>query len=110
MWLAQARVMSRTLTHCPYCALQCGMTLRTTSGGVEVGAREFPTNRGGLCQKGWTSADLLTSPPRLRPPLARAHRAAELAPVSWDEALDRIAGAFRRTQDAFGHDAVGVFG
>ncbi|MFI2266409.1 hypothetical protein [Micromonospora aurantiaca (nom. illeg.)] len=58
-------------THCPYCALQCGMVLRATGDGVEVGARDFPTNRGGLCQKGWTAADLLDHPDRLTTPLLR---------------------------------------
>jgi assimilatory nitrate reductase catalytic subunit len=110
MLAAQTRRMLPTLTHCPYCALQCGMTLEPTAVGVEVAARDFPTNRGGLCQKGWTSADLLDSPERLRTPLARPRRGAALVPVSWDEALDRIARAFIRVQDEFGRDAVGVFG
>jgi assimilatory nitrate reductase catalytic subunit len=96
-----------TATHCPYCALQCGMTL--TSGPV-VGAREFPTNRGGMCQKGWTSADLLTSPARLSTPLARGGRSGPLRPVSWDEALDRIATTITATQRAYGRNAIGVFG
>ncbi len=49
-------------THCPYCALQCAMTLTVGPGHkVAVAGRDFPTNRGGLCQKGWTSADLLTA-------------------------------------------------
>ncbi len=66
------------LTHCPYCALQCGMSLREAGGGLQPGSRDFPTNRGGLCQKGWTSAELLTSPDRLTTPLVRAHRGAPL--------------------------------
>jgi len=37
-------------THCPYCALQCGMTVVSTAAGVEVTPTDFPTNRGGLCQ------------------------------------------------------------
>ena len=45
-----------TDTHCPYCALQCAMTL--TGAPVQVAPRDFPTNRGGLCQKGWTSAEV----------------------------------------------------
>lgn len=50
-------------THCPYCALQCGMTLVPDgTGSVQVRARDLPSNGGGLCQKGWTSATLLTSP------------------------------------------------
>src|SRR3954454_16369642 len=97
-------------THCPYCALQCGMLLRPTMGTVEVAPRDFPTNRGGMCQKGWTSAELLTSSGRLTTPLARDTRDAPLRTVSWDEALDRIADAVVRTQRAHGRDAVGVFG
>jgi assimilatory nitrate reductase catalytic subunit len=99
-----------TDTHCPYCALQCGMVLRPTEGGTRVEARDFPTNRGGMCQKGWTSAELLTSPQRLTTPMARDSRAEPLRPVSWDDALDRIAEAVRRTQRRYGRDAVGVFG
>src|SRR2546423_5493417 len=62
--------MPEVATHCPYCALQCGMTLRAdASGRVEVAPRDFPTNRGGLCQKGWTAAELLDHPDRLTTPL-----------------------------------------
>ena len=46
-------------THCPYCALQCGMNLVPIGGRTTVVKRDFPTNRGGLCQKGWTAAELL---------------------------------------------------
>lgn len=60
-------------THCPYCALQCGMTLTPARGPlpVTVAPRDFPTNRGGLCQKGWTSATVLRAPDRLTSPLLR---------------------------------------
>jgi assimilatory nitrate reductase catalytic subunit len=58
-------------THCPYCALQCGMTLVLQDGAWQVAARDFPTNKGGLCRKGWTAASLLTAPDRLTTPLAR---------------------------------------
>jgi assimilatory nitrate reductase catalytic subunit len=75
-----------------------------------VTERDFPTNRGGLCQKGWTSAELLNNPERLLSPLVRDDRSKPLRPASWDEALDRIAGAIKRTQAAHGKDGVGVFG
>ena len=55
-------------SHCPYCALQCAMTLTPSPQGpapVVVTARDFPTNRGGLCQKGWTSASVLNARDRL---------------------------------------------
>ncbi|MGI8329658.1 molybdopterin oxidoreductase family protein [Actinomadura scrupuli] len=98
-------------THCPYCALQCGMTLRGgPDGGVTVEPRDFPTSRGGLCRKGWTSADLLSSPARLTTPLLRRRRGAPLEPAGWDEALGRVADEIHRTQAAHGRDAVAVFG
>ena len=98
-------------THCPYCSLQCGMHLRAANGlGWMVEARDFPTNRGGLCQKGWTAAELLTSPERLRSPLIRDSRSQPLREASWDEALNRIAAALRTLQAEYGNDAVGVFG
>ncbi len=61
-------------THCPYCALQCGMKLSAGACGRVAAwtrARDFPTNKGGLCQKGWTAAALLDSPDRLTTPLVR---------------------------------------
>ncbi|SCG56172.1 molybdopterin oxidoreductase family protein [Micromonospora inositola] len=97
-------------THCPYCALQCGMTLRETDGRIEVLPRQFPTNRGGLCQKGWTAADLLDHPERLTTPLVRDPATGEQRPASWDEALDRIAAGIRTVQTGHGRDAVAVFG
>ncbi|MGH8011181.1 MAG: hypothetical protein ACREQ4_01615, partial [Candidatus Binataceae bacterium] len=39
-----------TPTHCPYCALQCGMNLVREGAELSVAPRNFPTNRGGLCQ------------------------------------------------------------
>jgi assimilatory nitrate reductase catalytic subunit len=72
--------------------------------------RNFPTNKGGLCQKGWTAAELLTRPDRLRTPLIRDHRTDPLRPASWDQALDRITGAIEKAQGRYGRDAVGVFG
>ncbi|MEU4439509.1 molybdopterin oxidoreductase family protein [Micromonospora chalcea] len=101
---------AQAATHCPYCALQCGMVLRATGDGVEVGARDFPTNRGGLCQKGWTAADLLDHPDRLTTPLLRDRPSGELRPATWDEALHRIAAGVRDVQQRHGPDAVAVFG
>jgi assimilatory nitrate reductase catalytic subunit len=96
-------------THCPYCALQCGMHLRVAGEHVSIERRDFPTNRGGLCQKGWTAAELLDSPERLRTPLARDRRDAPLRPVGWDEALERVVTGIRDAQRS-GRDRVAVFG
>jgi assimilatory nitrate reductase catalytic subunit len=98
-------------THCPYCSLQCGITLDVSPEGVALTAQEeFPTNRGGLCAKGWAAAELLTHPQRLTGPLMRDSRELPLRPVSWDEALDRIVTTFRRLQESHGRNSVGCFG
>ncbi|WP_258805327.1 molybdopterin oxidoreductase family protein [Pseudarthrobacter sp. NS4] len=126
-------------THCPYCALQCAMTLTSPAelapapqpgpvpvpappalespaaappaleAPLEVQGRDFPTNRGGLCRKGWTSASLLNHPGRVTEPLLKGpdgvHR-----PISWEHALDLAASAVKDARARYGADAVGVFG
>ncbi|MDJ0457262.1 molybdopterin oxidoreductase family protein [Arthrobacter sp. NQ7] len=116
-------------THCPYCALQCAMTLTSPAdlapaaqpgpgpapaapgarAVLEVAGRDFPTNRGGLCRKGWTSPSLLNHAGRITEPLLKGadgvHR-----PIGWDQALDLAAAAVKDARASYGADAVGVFG
>ncbi|OBF63515.1 nitrite reductase [Mycobacterium sp. 852002-51971_SCH5477799-a] len=100
-----------TNTHCPYCSLQCGITLEVSGGSVALAPQsDFPTNRGGLCAKGWTAADLLSHPDRLTRPLIRDRRDERLRPATWNEALERIVAAFQRAQREHGRDSVGCFG
>jgi assimilatory nitrate reductase catalytic subunit len=103
-----------TKTHCPYCSLQCGITLDVPRGPSEkpvlAPQGDFPTNRGGLCAKGWTAADLLTHPDRLTHPLVRDERGSPLRPATWNEALERVVTAFQTAQADHGRDAVGCFG
>ncbi|POH74946.1 molybdopterin oxidoreductase family protein [Arthrobacter glacialis] len=87
---------------------RAGAPTPATPGPVITG-RDFPTNRGGLCRKGWTAAALLGHPERVTTPLLRGrdgiHR-----PVPWTLALDLIADQVQRTRASHGPDAVGVFG
>ncbi|CAL9408285.1 molybdopterin oxidoreductase family protein [Streptomyces sp. enrichment culture] len=101
-----------TSTHCPYCALQCGMNLRSSKdGGVDVVERpDFPVNRGALCGKGRTAPAVLSSSVRLTGPLIRNHATGGLEPATWEEALRVVADGLRRVRDAHGPDGVGVFG
>ncbi|MFJ5266335.1 molybdopterin oxidoreductase family protein [Streptomyces sp. NPDC088387] len=105
------RVSERTATHCPYCALQCATLLgRSPDGTLDVEpAPDFPVNRGGLCQKGWTAPALLDTPRRLRTPLVRGADGRQ-TPTDWDTALDTVADRLLRIRDEHGPDAVGVFG
>ncbi|MFJ9811348.1 molybdopterin oxidoreductase family protein [Streptomyces sp. NPDC101158] len=101
-------------THCPYCALQCGMNLRAVDAGelpVEVVDRpDFPVNRGALCGKGRTAPAVLSSRVRLTEPLVRCPDTGALRPAAWEEALAAVADGLRRTRADHGADAVGVFG
>jgi len=101
-----------TDTHCPYCALQCGMTLQhdAASGSWSVGARDFPTNKGGMCRKGWTAAHLLTHPDRLTQPLLRSGKGRPLQPTSWETALGWIAERITDLQRRHGRESIAVFG
>ncbi|MBT2493597.1 molybdopterin-dependent oxidoreductase [Streptomyces sp. ISL-96] len=83
---------------------------RDTSGAVTVRPRDFPTNRGGLCQKGWSAADLLTSERRLTTPLVRRTPDGPLVEAGWEEALARVAQGIGDIQRRAGKDAVAVFG
>lgn len=103
--LAPDRTVVRT--HCPYCAYQCGMLMSERD--AVTGDPHFPVNKGQLCIKGWTSPALLRHPQRLTTPLLRG-RTGELLKASWDDALDVLADAIHATREAYGPDAIGVFG
>src|SRR5687767_7480791 len=109
-WKAVNSVSTAVSTHCPYCALQCGMDITCNGDRVSVaGNTRFPVNEGGLCLKGWSAAETLRHTDRLLTPLAR-NEDGRLDAVSWDVAIDRIVSAIRTTQAVHGRDAVGVFG
>ncbi|MFC8597568.1 molybdopterin oxidoreductase family protein [Isoptericola sp. NPDC057191] len=102
-------------SHCPYCALQCGMDLAPAAAAparslpVTVTPRAFPTNGGGLCQKGWTSATVLRAPDRVTTPLVRGADGV-LTPATWDDALGLVAARVTAIQAEHGPAGVAVFG
>jgi len=88
-------------TTCPYCGVGCGLLV--TPDGTIAGDPEHPANYGRLCSKGAALAGTLDDPGRLlRPQIGGGD-------VSWDAALDRIAGTFARTIAEFGPDAVALY-
>lgn len=95
-----------TDTHCPYCALQCAQRLLGEPLAAEP--RAFPTNVGGMCQKGWTSAEVLRVTDRITSPLKKVADGFE--EISWDEALDDIAARVLAITAEDGPDAIAVFG
>ena len=99
-----------TDTHCPYCSLQCGMTLVREGHALEVRARAFPVNDGALCRKGWTATGLRGSRERLTTPLVRDRATGALRATGWEEALDVVATRLAAIRREYGPDANAVFG
>ena len=86
----------------------CGM-LVTVEGGRLLGVRGDPDNpdsHGFLCVRGQASREIVDNPRRLLHPLVRTRRGEDAwRRVSWDEALDMIAGGMREA----GREAVGLW-
>ena len=92
-------------TTCPYCGVGCGV-LATPTGresAAIAGDPEHPANFGRLCSKGSALGETLSLESRLLYPHIGGQR------VSWNEALDAVAGGFRRIVDEHGPDAVALY-
>ncbi|UCC97839.1 MAG: formate dehydrogenase subunit alpha [Phycisphaerales bacterium] len=106
--LCQAKDMVRTRTTCVYCGVGCQIDLnvnpktnrivRVTS---EVGC--IP-NDGNLCVKGRFGMDFVGHPERLTTPLIKRNGSFEKA--SWDEAIEVIAGKFKKIKSETGPDSI----
>ncbi|GLQ99194.1 nitrate reductase [Dyella mobilis] len=97
-------------TTCPYCGVGCGVLARAApDGSAQVrGDPAHPANAGRLCVKGAALGETVDLQGRLLYPALRGADGA-LHQVSWDDALDRVAGTFRRIIDAHGPDAVAFY-
>ena len=91
-------------TTCGYCSVGCGMLVGVRDGrAVAVtGDPDHPVNQGRLCPKGLSEHHTLSAPGRLTHPTVDGRRA------GWDEALDRVAGGFRRLVSQHGPESVAV--
>jgi len=85
---------------CGECSAGCSTLVRTREGRVVKveGNKKSPINRGGLCALGQSSLQTLYDPDRVREPLAR-EAAGAFKPVSWDDALGRLASAIKDRGD-----------
>ena len=100
-------------THCPYCSLQCGMTLTPREQGagpvLEVAGRELPDQPRRALREGPLVGRAARPPrPADRRPLVRDHRDEPFREATWDEAYDRIATALTVAQERHGRDAAGL--
>ncbi len=96
-------------TDCILCVWGCGINAYVEDGRlVKVeGMAEHPLNQGVLCPKGENLVDYIYSPDRLKYPMKRADGGWER--ISWDDALDTIAGKLQRIKDEYGAHALAIF-
>jgi len=100
---------TETRNTCPYCAVACGIVMYGLGDGAKnaessiihiEGDPDHPVNRGTLCPKGAGLLDFVHSPSRLLRPEYRAPGSDKWQPLSWDEALGRIAKLMKEDRDA----------
>lgn len=96
-------------TTCPYCGVGCGVQATPSGDGAVIiaGDQAHPANGGRLCVKGSALGDTLSLDGRLLHPAVREGGA--LRQVSWDAALDKVAGGFRDIIAEHGPDAVALY-
>ncbi|HVZ22436.1 MAG TPA: nitrate reductase [Vicinamibacterales bacterium] len=107
---AQKAADTWVMTTCGYCSVGCGMFIGVKDGrAVAVrGNPDHPVNRGMLCPKGLSEHHTIHADNRAQFPMRRRNGA--LSRITWDDAFDTMAREFRRVQDRYGADAVGVIG
>jgi formate dehydrogenase alpha subunit len=103
-WKEEKKVRST----CAYCGVGCQIHLHIQEGRIvkASGVEGVPPNFGSLCVKGRFAYDFVGSGDRLTTPLIRKN--GELREVTWDEALDKIAGELGRIRAESGPDSIGV--
>ena len=95
---------------CGLCQAGCGVLIHMEGDTITKikGNPDSPVNRGVLCIKGSASLEYLHHPDRLQHPLKRAGErgGGRWQRVSWDEALDTVAGEFIQGKTTYGAESV----
>lgn len=99
---------TETRSICPYCSVSCGVIVHTRGDGKNTqrqivhveGDPDHPINQGTLCPKGATLKHYVMNDRRLTTVQYRAPGATEWTPMSWDDAIEKIAQRIKKTRDA----------
>ncbi|MDI6885327.1 MAG: formate dehydrogenase subunit alpha [archaeon] len=95
---------------CSHCAVGCGFQGKIQKGvciGIEPWL-ENPINRGSMCSKGASIAEILNSPLRLKYPMEKVN--GQWKQISWTEALDKIANKMKEIKATYGPDSIFYMG
>jgi thiosulfate reductase/polysulfide reductase chain A len=100
-------------TFCELCFWKCGVLAHVRDDRVTkiTGNPAHPLSRGRLCPRGAGGPGALYDPDRLKTPLARVRKRGEdvFEPISWKEALDRVADEMRKVKEEHGPEAFALF-
>ena len=99
------------LTTCGFCGVGCSILMGVAGQKVveiNPSALRGSVNTATLCVRGHFAHDFLNSRERLTHPLIRKDN--DLVPVSWDEALDHVAGRLTDIKKEDGPQSIGLFG
>lgn len=96
---------------CRYCGTGCGVEVGIHGGrAVAVrGDEQAPVNRGLLCVKGYHLPAMLYGSDRLKHPMRRKSSGA-MEKISWDDALDLVAGKFGAALKENGPNGIAMYG
>lgn len=94
-------------TVCPYCGVGCGfyVSVKDNRAVALEYMTDHPVCEGRLCAKGNAALEILNHPDRLKHPMKKVNGHWEQ--VSWDEALDAVAGKLQSISKAQSPDAIG---
>jgi len=99
---------TETRSTCPYCSVSCGVIIYTlgdkaknvTPQVIHVeGDPDHPINRGTLCPKGASLEQDILNERRLLKPQVRRPGGTDWHDISWDDALNEIARAVKKSRD-----------
>jgi predicted molibdopterin-dependent oxidoreductase YjgC len=108
-WGKPERELEKVRSTCNFCGVGCQVDLNVDREANRVVKVTSPppgttVNDGNLCVKGRFANDFIHHPDRLTEPLVRDN--GELRPVTWDEALDRVAAGLLGVKKRHGNDAL----
>ena len=93
--------VSEFTTSCNFCSCGCGMIASVRDGKLVTleGDYDHVVNRGSLCVKGMAMFPTHASPRRNKVPMYRAPGSDRWTEITWEDAVERIAGKIRKTRD-----------
>jgi formate dehydrogenase alpha subunit len=107
---------TETVSICSFCGVGCSLSMGQTAGKIiDVNPAHLPetVNQATLCVRGHFAHDFLNSADRLIAPLMPKKGEdghSQMVPVTWDQALDQVAGRLLQIKDENGPQSIGFMG